>query len=40
MKALGMFAGWKMLEITDKDAFMNTFGGLFEVKMSLHSKAY
>ena len=38
--ALGMFVWWKMLEMTTKDAFMNSFGGLFKIKMLFHTKAY
>ena len=37
MKVLGTFAGWKMLYRSDKKyAFMNPFGGHFEVKMPLY----
>ena len=38
--ALGTFLGWKMLEMINEDAFMNRFGGLFEVKLPFHTKAY
>ena len=40
MKALGTFVGWKMLKMTNEDALINLFGGLFEVKMPFHTKAY
>ena len=40
MKALGTFAGWKMLEMADEDAFMSPFGCLFEVKMPFDTKEY
>ena len=32
--------GSKLLEMTKEDAFMNPFGGLLEVKMPFHTKAY
>ena len=34
------FAGWKTLEMMNEDAFMNPFGGLFEVKMPFSTKTY
>ena len=38
MKALGIFAGWKILEMTNNDAFMNSFGTLFEVKVPFYNR--
>ena len=31
--------GWKLLEITNEDTFVNPFGGLFEVNMPFYTKA-
>lgn len=40
MKALNTFVGWIILKMTNEDARMNPYGGLFEVKMPFHTKAY
>ena len=37
MKAPSTFVGWKILEMTNEDALMNPFVGLFEVKMLFHT---
>ena len=39
-KALGTFVGLKMVEMADKDVFMNPFGGLFDLMMPFYINAY
>ena len=37
-KGARTFAGWKMLEMTNNEAFMDPFGGLFEVIVPFYTR--